>query len=192
MRGYFITLEGGEGCGKTTQIKLLAKKLKNCIVTHEPWKYRSLILKEKIHPITELLLFLADRSEHVKFIKQQLAKGKIVLSDRFSGSTLAYQIGGRKLNEKLVREMDALARQGLKPDLVVFLDLDPRIGLKRKKGLALTRIDKEKMKFHQAVQQEFRQIAKKEKWIILNGEESIQTNAQKIFKIVKQKNRQLH
>jgi dTMP kinase len=205
MSGKFIIFEGGEGSGKTIQIKTLAKKLqkkgKKVIITREPGstviaeKIRQVILyenQEKLEPKAELFLFLASRAQHVnQKIIPALKKGCIIICDRFSASTLAYQVGARNLpNEKLIKQMDLYARDNIQPDIVLYLDVDPKIGLQRKiKSLRkLTRLDKEKILFHQRVRQYFRKMAKKEKnWYLINANESLKENEKDIYEIINKK-----
>ncbi len=139
----FITFEGPEGSGKSTQILLLAESLRamNCevLTTREPGGIpgaegiRELVLHADFTPRAEVLLFLAARAEHLeKKIIPALEQGQIVLCDRFSDSTLAYQGYGLRLDIERVRSLDAFATGGRKPDLTLLLDLDPAIGLRRR------------------------------------------------------------
>lgn len=204
MKGKFIVFEGGEGSGKTTQLNRLAiilrKKGKKVLLTHEPGgtkiadKIRRVILhdnREKVAPKTELFLFLASRAQHVhQEILPALKKGCIVLCDRFSGSTLAYQIGGRRLPDAaLIRQMDKYARNNLKEDLVIYIDVDPALGLKRKNKslLHLTRIDKEKLIFHRRVRSYFKKMANNKNWAIINGNKTIMENHKEIYEIINKK-----
>lgn len=195
MPGIFIVFEGGEGSGKSTQAKILAEKIKNSFLTHEPGIYRDVIFRKKAHPITELFLFLADRSEHVEEMREKLQHDRIVVCDRFSGATLAYQVGGRGLDEPAVRFMDAYARKGLKPDIVFFCDIDPEKGLKRKfdpkKNLEITHFDEENINFHKAVCKKFQALAKEEGWVMIDAEQSIEKVAEDVVNILQQKFPQL-
>lgn len=204
IKGKLIVFEGGEGSGKTIQIKLLAEKLlkkgKKVIITHEPGgtkianQIRQIILaesKEKLVPRAELFLFLASRAQHVEnLLKPALKKGCIILCDRFSGSTLAYQIGARHLpNASLIKEMDQYAKNNLQVDSTFYLDVDPNLGIKRKKLVLnnLTRIDKEKIKFHEEVRNYFKKIAKKNKWVVINANKSLKQNHQEIYEVISKK-----
>jgi len=204
MKGKFIIFEGGEGSGKTVQqeklASLLKKQGKKVLVTHEPGgtkiadKIRQVILyndHEKLLGKAELFLFLASRAQHVhQKIIPALKKGYIVLCDRFSGSTLAYQIGARHLPEpELIIKMDRYAKSYLKEDLTIYIDVDPKIGLARKKGslLHLTRIDKEKIAFHNLVRKSFKKLAKKNKWTTINGNLTLEENAKEIYDVVSKK-----
>jgi len=130
--GLFITFEGGEGCGKSTHSKMLEKYLKgkgyNVLLTREPGgtklgkNIRDILLSEKtiLADGTELMLFAADRLEHVdKVIKPELQNGKIVICDRFTDSTTAYQIGGRGVAEDMVRYINCISSEGLIPDRTI-------------------------------------------------------------------------
>ena len=180
-RGLFITLEGPDGSGKSTQIKALARQLEKSgyqvLLTREPGggpkdslaeKIRGLLLtpgKSAPNPQAELLLFLAARAQHVEeFILPALQQGKVVLCERFSDATLAYQVGGRKLPEALVRSADAFACQGVKPDLTLLLELEPKEGLHRafRAKSGHDRLETESLAFHQNVFRKYRQLARQE------------------------------
>lgn len=169
----FITFEGPEGCGKSTHSKKLKSFLEGkglpVVLTLEPGgtqigkHIRSLLLDPEsvLERDTEVYLFAADRNEHVsKIIRPALQAGKIVISDRFIDSTLAYQIGGRRLPEDLVRYLVMVSSQGLLPDLTILLDVSPQIGLKRAavKGEA-DRFEQEKLDFHKRVREMYLKIA---------------------------------
>lgn len=144
-RGLFVTLEGPDGSGKTTQGALLAERLLaegfNVIHTREPGgtplgrRLRQLLLAGADGgpvPVAEMLLMAADRAQHVEtVIRPALAQGAVVVSDRFVDSSIAYQAGGLGLSEADVRRVNALATGGLLPDVTVLLDLDPMAGLER-------------------------------------------------------------
>jgi dTMP kinase len=186
-KGIFITFEGGDGAGKTTLIQKIFNDLEklglNVLQTRAPGgteigrEIRTLLLHKHEAPLSkrcELLLFLADRAQHVdELILPHLRKGKIILCDRFNDSTIAYQSGARGFKEKLVQELCKFASDALKPDLTLYLDLDPKIGFERvkKAGLAKDRIESETLKFHQKIRRAFKQIAKKEpkRFIILDA-----------------------
>jgi len=174
MGGLFITFEGIEGSGKTTQAKRLYKYLKKkkipCIFTREPGgpriseKIRRLLLDAENYGMskkTELLLYAASRAEHVsRIIRPALKIGKVVISDRFSDSTFAYQGGGRKISMRTARMINDFATERLKPNLTFIIDLPVRVGLKR---LSKTdRIEKEREEFHIRVRSEYLKIAKEE------------------------------
>lgn len=193
MRGKFITIEGGEGSGKSAVAKYLEKSLKNrgknVLLTHEPGgtdmadKIRNIILhenREKLADRAELFLFLASRAQHMEQkVIPALKRGRYVICDRFNGSTFAYQAFGRKVVDlKFIKRMDKLARQGVGPDLVIYLDADPKVGLARRKGdksKKLTRIDKEKLSFHRKVRSGFLELQKSEKnWIKIDSNKPLE------------------
>ncbi|MBY0528741.1 MAG: dTMP kinase [Rhabdochlamydiaceae bacterium] len=177
-RGLFITFEGGEGAGKTTLIESLHAHLKRrkipSLQTRAPGgtpigqKIRELVLSK--HGISldkrcELLLFLADRAQHVdEVIKPALKEKQIVLCDRFNDSTVAYQSGARGFDEKLVHFLCSFACDAVQPDLTLYLDLDPKIGFERTKSTrsGKDRIESETLKFHQKIRKAFHKIAKKD------------------------------
>lgn len=171
----FITFEGGEGAGKTTLIESLYDELKSrgkdVIKTRAPGAtaagaiIRDLVLhhKEPLSSRAELLLYLADRAEHVaKIIQPALKENKIVLCDRFNDSTVAYQGAGRGYDPGYIRSLCHFAANDLEPDLTLYLDLDPDIGLERVKhtGIAKDKIESETIAFHQKIRAAFLSIAK--------------------------------
>jgi len=165
----FITLEGGEGVGKTTQQALLALQLRQagypCLCTREPGgtalgrALREILLHgDPLTPLAELFLYAADRAEHVqKCILPALAAGQVVVCDRFTDSTLAYQGYGRGLDLEKIRQLNHLATGGLQPHLTLWLDLPPEVGLARS-GLA-DRLEQERLEFHRRVHQGFQALA---------------------------------
>ena len=178
-QGFFVTFEGPEGSGKSTQIRLLADHLKSrgipTVVTCEPGgsflgkKIRQLLLHSEVKPESEaeLFLFLADRADHVAgVVRPALARGWTVLCDRYTDSTLAYQGGGRGLSIPRLERLNREATGGLKPDLTFLLDLPVEVGLaragKRSKGKT-DRMEREHLKFHQAVRATFLRLARSEK-----------------------------
>ncbi len=176
--GLFLTFEGGEGTGKTTQIANLAKafeaKGRKVLVTREPGggqianRIRSLLLDPKmkgIVPLAELFLYEASRAQHVEeLILPALANGQVVICDRFADSSIVYQGAARGMDRKLVRSLNRVATGGLEPDLTFILDLDPRIGLARvgARGI-LDRMEREALAFHKAVRAGYLRLAKEEK-----------------------------
>lgn len=169
----FITFEGGEGCGKSTHVKLLEEfvksKGKEVAVTHEPGNtqlgksIRKVLLdkESEVEPLSEIFLFAADRLEHVEqVIKPALNSGKIVICDRFTDSTLAYQLGGRGLPEDLVRYVNWISCRGLVPDLTFLLDIDVKEGLKRAAQKGKDRFESEILAFHERVREKYLEIAK--------------------------------
>ena len=169
MKGYLITFEGPDGAGKTTVINELIKQLpkeiqKKTIITREPGgskiseNIRTIILdpaNKEMDDRTETLLYAAQRSQHVsEVIRPALAAGKIVLSDRFIDSSLAYQGVGRDLGVEAVKQINDFGTGGLEPDLTIFLDLDPATGLARivkERAGQEERREQEKLAFHKKV-----------------------------------------
>jgi dTMP kinase len=172
-RGLFITLEGGEGSGKSTQAKALAARLEErgygVCFTHEPGgtelgrAVQRLLEGEDVPaPLAELLLFVADRAQHVReVIAPALAAGKVVVCDRFADSTLAYQGFGRGLDASLIRRLNDEATGGLKPHVTLLLDVAPEVGLARE-GAQLDVTGRESREFHERVRQGFLALAREE------------------------------
>jgi dTMP kinase len=197
--GIFITFEGIEGSGKSTQSKLFFEYLKEAkipaVLTLEPGgtelgkSIRKMLLdSESVSAQTELLLFLADRSEHVnKMIKPALAEGTCVICDRFSHSTFAYQAGGRKLDPAAIRLLNKFATGGLEPDITFFIDIPVEIGFNRKKqeNLKLDRIEQEGIDFHHTLRNAYLELLKTEKMMVrIDGtkyREAIQEDIINIF-----------
>jgi dTMP kinase len=202
----FIVFEGGEGTGKTTQIARLEQQLQiydlPVLITREPGgancpiaeKIR-LLLKDKdntdMQPKAELFLFLAARAQHVEqIVKPNLANGRIVICDRFFGSTFAYQHFGRGLFQyEEIKSLNNFATGGLIPDLTILLDIDPKIGIKRKGDLiSEDRLDSEKLEFHEKVRQGYLKLAASEpNWVVINAEKSIDVIFNQIWKNIEQK-----
>ncbi len=174
-QGFFLSFEGIEGCGKTTQIKLLARRLKSLgylvVETREPGggpiseRIRTILLDPQnrdMDPSCELLLFLAVRAQHVADkIRPALEKGAVVLCDRFTDATVAYQGYARGLGAGLVTRLNRFAADGILPDLTIFLDVPVSTGLKRKRASGqLDRLDREHVTFHEAVRKGYLRIAR--------------------------------
>ena len=173
-KGLFITFEGGDGCGKTTQIKLLDEYLRNkgykTLLTREPGskglgiKLREILLNYdgEVSPVCESFLFLADRAQHVDcIIKPALNNGVIVLCDRHTDSTVAYQGYGRGLDLDQIHKLNNIATSGLKPDLTIVLDVDVETSQKRV-GAEKDRMESAGIEFFERVRQGFLEIAKQE------------------------------
>src|SRR6516162_408913 len=194
-RGSFITLEGIEGSGKTTQAAILAQALRSrgrkVMVTREPGGtragelIRAIFLDRSIslEGTAELLLVLADRAQHVREkLRPALEGGQIVISDRYSDSTIAYQGYGRGLDLKLVRELNRVASDDVIPDLTILLDCDAETGLLRTKTRAenavrvADRFEGELIEFHQRVREGFRMIARDEPLRIVLLDSARETN----------------
>lgn len=175
-RGCFISMEGIEGCGKSTQARRLARRLREdgyrTLLTVEPGgtalgrSLRSCLLasKRRVDALAEWLLFEADRAQHVReVIRPALKRGVVVICDRYSDSTRAYQGIGRGLGLAQVDRVDRVATGGLKPDLTILLDLPVREGLARaRKRGRLTRIDRERLRFHERIRSAFLVLATRE------------------------------
>ncbi len=197
----FITFEGPEGAGKSTQVRRLADALRldghKILVTHEPGgtrigeSIRSLLLTpDRDHPLApraEVLLFAAARAQLVnKLIAPALAHGTIVLCDRFSDSTIAYQVGGRGLPFDPVRQIVSFAVAGLQPDLTFLLDLDVGEGLSRKQGSKADRMESEDRSFHQRVRESYAELAAREpdRVVVLDARRSADELATTIHALV--------
>ena len=166
--GLFIAFEGGEGAGKSTQGKLLAKALGRrgleTVTTFEPGdtavgrRLREILLGHDtgaLDPRTEALLYAADRAEHVaRVVRPALERGAVCISDRYIDSSLAYQGAGRTLDPSDVERISLWATSGLWPDLTVLLDIDPEVGLTRFSTPA-DRLEAEPLAFHQRVREQF-------------------------------------
>lgn len=195
--GYFITFEGVEGCGKTTQIKLLSELLAargiHAVLTREPGgcpiadKIRAILLDAEnraLSPLAELMLYAAARAQHVtEVISPALEAGKIVLCDRFSDATLAYQSFGRGIDRGVIDTLNLHACQGVSPDLTILVDCDPRIGLERARqrieatsGPREERFELEELAFHQRVRAGYQQLAadQPERFLIIDGSDTIE------------------
>jgi dTMP kinase len=171
-RGRLIALEGVEGAGKSTHVRQLGAVLRDrgvaVLETHEPGgtpfgvELRRILMhvpETPPTPLTELLLYLADRAQHVaQVIAPALASGHVVLTDRFSASTIAYQGCARRLDLAMVTRLDAIARQGVSPVLTVLLDCPVEIGLRRARGD--DRFHREDCEFHERVRAGFLSLAR--------------------------------
>lgn len=185
--GIFITLEGGEGAGKTSLMKVLAEKIsakwpdRLLVTTREPGQssigreVRNILLNgDHVEPRAEALLFAADRAQHVhEVIAPALYEDGIVLCDRFVPSSLAYQGIARNLGEKEVRALSDFATQELEPDLVFILDLDPEVGLSRKQQQKeLNNMELEDMSFHKRVRDAFLDLAEANGYVVIDASAS--------------------
>ena len=175
VKGFFISFEGIEGTGKTTQARLLSERLAdeghNVVLTFEPGgtvignRIREILLLPEhleMSAITELLLYNAARAQHLaEKILPGIKEGKVIITDRFSDSTVAYQCYARGVDMALVMSLDRLATGGLKPDLTILFDLDAEAGLARNRGVNKTdRIELEDIAFHKRVREGYLAIAK--------------------------------
>ena len=185
-KSHFITVEGGDGAGKSTLISHIEKFFKEKEITYsltrEPGgtalseEIREVILKpgRTMEPLAELFLYEAARVEHVEsFIKPKLREGHTILCDRFTHSSLAYQGKGRNLGVQLVRELNNLACQGLKPDLVIWLKITPETARKRRADRGgQNRLDAEAEDFHAKIYKAFSELAEdpQNRFLTLDGE----------------------
>lgn len=188
MRGKFITFEGIEGCGKSTQAKLLSKYLKNknkkVLLTREPGgpsiseKIRNILLDNENSEMvgrTEVLLYSASRSQHTaEWIIPSLERGLHVICDRYYDSTRAYQGAARKIDRKIIDIITTFASFEQKPDITFLIDLPVKIGLSRIKKNTADRLERESTKFHQKVRDAFLEIAyqEKQRFCIIDGAQS--------------------
>ena len=180
MASAFITFEGIDGCGKSTQVRMLASALRlrqtDVVLTREPGgtplgqKLRHALLESEgqVDPLAELLLYAADRAQHVRsLVRPALASGRVVLSDRYADATVAYQGAGRGFEPGLVARIVDLATGGLKPDLTLLFDLPveqarERACLRTRNGRPGDRLDSENPEFHGRVRAAYLEIAASE------------------------------
>ena len=196
-RGLFITFEGCDGCGKTTQLKLLSEYLKSknidFIVTREPGakglgeKLREILLNYdgKVSPTAEAFLFLADRAQHIDMVvKPALDAGKIVLCDRHTDSTIAYQGYGRGENIESIKAFNEVATGGLKPDLTLLFDVDSETSMQRV-GKNQDRMESAGIEFQKRVRAGYLEIAKEEpeRVKVLDSRKSIEELHQEVLGI---------
>ena len=213
-KGLFISFEGGEGAGKTTQIKRLKDMLEaeghDVLLTREPGgtpeaeKIRDLLVQRdggNWDGLTELLLFYAARRHHVEtLIKPALAEGKVVVCDRFSDSTHAYQCYGHGVDGKVFEQIDQLVLQGFKPDITFLLDVPVDIGLKRSKRVnddtkvlseaeVEDRFERLDSSFHEKLRQGFLDIAEqnKERFCVVDALQSLDEMTAQIHSKTKEK-----
>ena len=201
MKGVFISFEGIEGTGKSTQAKLLAEYLRekgySVIQTMEPGgtkislKIRELLLSldsRGMDCVTELLLYNAARVQHMKeVIEPALERGDIVITDRFSDSTVAYQGYARGIDLQLIDSLDMIATRRLRPDITILLDIDVRTGLARNTALNKSdRLELEDISFHEKVRKGFIQIATGEpgRIKVVDCSESLEGVHQRVVKIL--------
>ena len=196
-KGLFITIEGVEGAGKSTNIRVIEEFLSewklDYILTREPGgtliaeEIRELLLKhheEKMDATTELLLIFAARAQHLSTkIRQTLAEGTWVLCDRFTDATYAYQGAGRGLDVKLISKLERLVQDNLRPDLTVIFDLDPSVGLERARQRGqLDRIESQKLEFFQRVREGYQNIASREgdRCLLIDASQTRETVRQRL------------
>ncbi|SRR6266542_1124664 len=206
LRGRFVTFEGPEGSGKSTQIDLLTRRLElegySCTRTREPGgttigqQLRSMLLdpdRPELAPAAEALLLLGDRAQHVhEVIRPALAAGQCVLCDRYVDSTIAYQGIGMGLDVRTLERIARFATGGLVPDLTVLLDLNVRTGLKRRRSAwrertgEINRIDKRNVAFHQRVRDGYLALAMREptRFLVLDARQPPEVIAGQIWQRV--------
>lgn len=204
MTGRFITFEGIDGSGKSTQLRLLEGRLRfqgyDVITTLEPGgtplgrRLREAFLEteEVVAPISELLLFAADRAQHVNFlIKPSIAAGRIVISDRYADATVAYQGAGRGFDKKTIDDVIALATEGLKPDITLYFDVSIETAIARADARSddeakKNRMDGETAEFYSRVRESYLDIARHEparvKVIDANG--SVEDIQSQVFSVI--------
>ncbi|MCP4570649.1 MAG: dTMP kinase [FCB group bacterium] len=193
--GIFITFEGIDGCGKSTQARWLNANLKKAghevVFLREPGgtplseRVRNVLLNRRleISPVAELLLYEAARAQLAEtIIRPALAEGRIVVCDRYFDSTVAYQGYGRKLDRRLIDRLNALASFGITPDITFIFDVDYKTSLSRR-GKRPDRLEKEKQAFFNRVRKGFVELASKRRIVLLDGRQDIKT----LFEIVRQR-----
>lgn len=199
MTGFFIAFEGGDGAGKSTQVKLLATALqgsRDVVVTREPGgsdvaeHIREVLLNpnHRIDGITEALLFAAARADHVsKVIKPALDRNNVVISDRFVDSSIAYQGVARGLGITEVRDLNLLATNNLLPDLTIVLDVSTDAGLAR--AQEPNRMENEGADFHEIVKDAFIELAKQEpaRYLVVSAQQSREAIAETILQEVQKR-----
>jgi dTMP kinase len=207
-RGLFITFEGTEGCGKTTQLRLLVDRLRSCgysvTENQEPGatrigtQFRRILLDpahDEMSPMTELLLMFASRTQAAfEIISPALERGDIVVSDRFTDSTLAYQGEGRRLGFDTVRKLHQLALGDLQPDITLCIDIDIETGLsrarrrnqRRARKPSEARLDQQSLEFHKRVGEAYKKIAalEPERFRMIDGRGDLETVAAGVWKEV--------
>ena len=205
--GVFITFEGGEGVGKSTQIRLLGEALKqqgiDVVITREPGgspggeEIRSLLVTGDVHRwdgMTEALLFFAARRDHVvKVIQPALQEGKWVISDRFADSTFAYQSAGQGLDEAVIQKLYDLALGDFKPDLTFVFDMDVKKALERTynrtTGIGEDRFEQMDLSFHLRLQQAYRDLYKKneDRCVMIKADQSMDEVHHQIMDVLKER-----
>jgi dTMP kinase len=193
FKGFYLVFEGGEGCGKTTQAQLLSERLRaefpqrEIILTREPGgtfigdEIRAILLphspgEEEMEIITEAYLFAAARAESLrKEVRPALERGTVVIADRSVYSSLVYQGEAGGLGLEVVRKINEEAVGGILPDKVIFLDIEPELGLARR-GEDLNRLDRKELSYHRRVREAYRQLAREDptQFIIIDASPSIE------------------
>lgn len=208
-RGLFLTFEGMDGSGKTTQMRRLAERMRargrTVLETAEPGgtaigrKIRHILLdanSQELSPTAELLLYFASRAQNVdEAILPALERGEIVLADRFTDSTLAYQGCGRGLGGEMVLALDRIACRGLKPDLTLLVDIDVDTSLARARARnsagasGETRMDEQSLEFHRKVYEAYHALASREpqRVRLIDGSKGVDEVEQEIWEVVSER-----
>ncbi len=197
--GTFLTLEGPEGAGKTTQVKLLSTKLDAIgiphLITRDPGgtplgkQIRRVLLTpgNPVSPMAELLLYSADRAQHVdELIIPALKAGKLVICDRYTDSTVAYQGYGRNLDLELISQLNGMSTQGLKPELTILFDLESEKGLGRLHPGGHDRMEREAIEFHHRVRKGYLELVKKEpeRWQVVDASKALSAVQDELKQII--------
>jgi len=200
--GIFISLEGPDGAGKTTQLKLLSKYLDSIgcqyLITRDPGgtslgkQIRRILLHAEtaVDPVTELLLYQADRAQHVsELIAPSLKKGMVVLCDRYIDSSLAYQGYGRNIDLALIYQLNQISTGGLMPELTILFDIDSEAGLSRLHPSGHDRLECEAIDFHKRVRHGYLELAKAEpkRWQIIDASRAMSAVQEDLQRIVADK-----
>jgi dTMP kinase len=196
----FITFEGGEGCGKSTQARALYRRLSKSgvpvLLTHEPGgtplgerarRHLKQANKSPISPLAELFLVAASRAQLVEeVIRPSLDRDITVICDRYTDSTVAYQGYGRGIDLGIVRTVNTIATGGLSPDYIVLLDVPVDVGLARKKGAGRDRFESEELTFHERVRQGYLAMARADarRWLVLDGTSPVKETRDRIWERV--------
>lgn len=197
--GSFITLEGPEGAGKTTQLKILSQRLESLnipyTITRDPGgtplgrQIRRILLKPGtfVSPMTELLLYQADRAQNVaEVIVPGLEQGHIVLCDRFIDSTLAYQGFGRNIDRTLIDQLNQMSTQGLKPELTILFDLESETGLGRLHPGGHDRLEQEAIEFHHNIRRGYHSLIEEDpkRWSVIDANKPLITVQEEFTKLL--------
>ena len=210
-KGLFVTFEGIEGCGKSTQARLLAESLRNLglsvLLTREPGgpriseEIRTILLNKEFNEmnrLTEVFLYMASRAQHtLEWIIPAIEKGQIVICDRYYDSTYAYQGAAREIPEYEIETINTIATTGLKPDVTYIIDVPVEIGLERlhngTKAEDIDRLESEDIDFHRRVRAGYLKLAKKEpdRVVVIDGTKNIEEIHKDIMKNIKQRYKDL-
>ncbi len=199
-KGLFITLEGGEGAGKTSVAKLVCQRLIDdgymCIITREPGgvkvaeEIRDTIMNYNVNAKTEALLFAAARSEHLhQKVLPAIAAKKIVICDRFIDSSIIYQGFAKNLGMDTIKKLNQWATDDIKPDLSILIDVPPEIGLSRinEGEREINRFDQNDLKFHQDIYDGYQQLfTNRDNRCIVDGKVSLAEVVQKVYELIKE------